>query len=378
MLSWFRMIAIILVVLLGVIALTLYMRYGGGKDFPDRSTPPLVDASRVEIVATLDEPPGNIAVSADGRVFITLHPEAKPETNHVVELVNGVGVPFPSAEAQKTLYVAPQGIRIDRQGRLWTIDHGDNGFSPARLVAIDIATRQVVHDHTFPRDVAPTLSYLQDLNISPDGRTVYIADVAFFRQTPGLVIHDVATKTDRRVLDGHKAVEPEGYRVRTRDGVMSRVFGLVVMMPGLDTMALSVDGSTLFIGPMSGGTLYKVATADLLDASLSAEQLAARVVPFADKVLSDGASIDDAGNLYLTDVEHAGVARLSPEGKLQTLVNDPRIRWADGVSFGPDGWMYLADSAIPWIALKSRADIKAAAPYYVFRFKPGGSAPAGQ
>ena len=67
MLSWIRMIAIILVVLPGVIALMLYMRYGGGKDFPDRSTPPLVDASRVEIVATLDEPPGNIAVSADER-----------------------------------------------------------------------------------------------------------------------------------------------------------------------------------------------------------------------------------------------------------------------------------------------------------------------
>jgi sugar lactone lactonase YvrE len=375
---WIRNIVIAAVVLLGGLALLLYARYGGGKDFPDRSTAPLIDAGGVEVVATLDEPPGNIAVSADGRVFITLHPEAKPEVNHVVELVNGKPVPFPSAEAQKTLYIAPQGIRIDRQGRLWTIDHGDNGFSPARLVAIDIATRQVVHDHTFSREVAPTLSYLQDLNISPDGATVYIADVAFFRQTPGLVIYDVATKTARRVLDGHPAVMPEGYWVHTRDGIMARVFGLVVLKPGVDTMALSIDGATLYIGPMSGGTLYKVATADLRDASLPADELASRVTKFADKVLSDGASIDEAGNVYLTDVEHSGVAQLSSDGKLQTLIKDPRIRWADGLSFGPDGWMYLADSAIPWIALKSRAEIKAAAPYYVFRFKPGGTEPAGQ
>jgi sugar lactone lactonase YvrE len=376
--GWVRNIFVVVLLLAGVLALTLYVRYGGGKDFPDRSTAPLIDAANVEVVATLDEPPGNIAVSADGRVFITLHPEAKPEVNRVVELVGGKPVPFPSVEAQKTLYIAPQGIRIDRQGRLWTIDHGDNGFSAARLVAIDIATRQVVHDHTFSRDVAPALSYLQDLNISPDGNTVYIADVAFFRQTPGLVIYDVATKTERRVLDEHPAVMPEGYWVKTRDRIMSRIFGLVVLKPGLDTMALSIDGATLFIGPMSGGTMYKVATADLLNASLSADELAKRVVPFADKVLSDGASIDEAGNLYLTDVEHSGVARLSADGKLETLVRDERIRWADGVSFGPDGWMYLADSAIPWIALKSRADIKAAAPYYVFRFKPGGTAPAGQ
>lgn len=67
---------------------------------------------------------------------------------------------FPSPESQSTLYVAPQGIRIDRRSWLWTIDHGDNGFSPARLVAVDIATRQVVHDYTFSRAIAPVLSYL--------------------------------------------------------------------------------------------------------------------------------------------------------------------------------------------------------------------------
>jgi sugar lactone lactonase YvrE len=375
---WLLRSFIAIVVVIACLALFLYTRYGGGKDFADRSTAPLLPASALEVVAALDDPPGNVAVSADGRVFITLHPEAKPEVNRVVEIVDGKAVPFPSAEAQQQLFVAPQGIRIDRQGRLWTIDHGDNGFSPARLIAIDIASRRVVHDHVFPRDVAPVLSYLQDLNVSPDGQTVYIADVAFFRQTPGLLIHDVASGSTRRVLDGHPAVLPEGYHVRTGDGIMSRIFGLVVLKPGLDTMALSVDGATLFIGPMTGGTLYRVSTADLLDTRLVADELARRVVPFAAKVLSDGASIDDAGNVYVTDVENSGVARISPDGRLQTVIKDPRVRWADGLSFGPDGWMYLADSAIPWIALKSRADVKAAAPYYVFRFKPGGSAPAGQ
>lgn len=369
-----------LALLLAVLALAgfLYLRYGGGRAFPDASTAPLLPSGSLDLVATLDEPPGNIAVSADGRVFITIHPESKPQTNHVVELIDGAAVPFPSAEAQAALYRAPQGIRIDRQGRLWTIDHGDNGIAPARLVAVDIATREVVHNHVFDRTIAPQLSYLQDLNVSPDGATVYIADVSFFRQDPGLIVYNVASETARRVLDNHPAVESQGYRVRVGEGYMERLGGLIAMKPGLDTMALSVDGATLFIGPMSGGDLYRVSTADLANASLSPEDLAARVTRFSSKPLSDGASIDAAGNLYITDVENNGVARVSPQGELATLIRDQRVRWADGLSFGPGGWIYLADSAIPWIALRSRAEIDAAGPYHVWRFRAGGDAPAGQ
>jgi hypothetical protein len=138
----------------------LFLRYGGGKPFPGRADAPLLGPADLELVATLAEPPGNVAVSADGRVFVTLHPEAKPERWHVVELVGGAARPYPDEASQAALYTAPQGIRIDRQGRLWTIDHGDNGIAPARLVGIDLASGQVVVDHTFERTVAPLLSYL--------------------------------------------------------------------------------------------------------------------------------------------------------------------------------------------------------------------------
>ena len=56
---------------------------------------------------------------------------------------------------------------------------------------------------------------------------------------------------------------------------------------------------------------------------------------------------------------------------LKTLISSPRIRWADGLSFGPDGWLYLADSAIPEQVLKSKDHIQSRGPYYIFRFQPG-------
>lgn len=59
--------------------------YGGsGVTFPRMAepTPPI----QAEIVAVLPEPPGNIAVSADGRIFFTYHAKGRPDIK-VLELV---------------------------------------------------------------------------------------------------------------------------------------------------------------------------------------------------------------------------------------------------------------------------------------------------
>ncbi|MEM9330063.1 MAG: hypothetical protein AAGA53_01980, partial [Pseudomonadota bacterium] len=82
-------------------------------------------------------------------------------------------------------------------------------------------------------------------------------------------------------------------------------------------------------------------------------------------------------NVYITDIEHQAVVKMAPDGTLTTIVKDDRIRWADGLSFGPDGWLYLADSAIPHIVLQNAEYHRSHAPYYIWRFKPGTSGAAG-
>jgi len=47
------------------------------------------------------------------------------------------------------------------------------------------------------------------------------------------------------------------------------------------------------------------------------------------------------------------------------------VRWADGLSYGPDAWLYFTDSAIPDLTLRSKGHIEDSAPYYIFRFRPG-------
>ena len=143
------------------------------------------------------------------------------------------------------------------------------------------------------------------------------------------------------------------------------------MKPGIDGIAVTPDGLWLAYGAMSHDTLYRVPTAALLNNSLSDGAVASRVEALGRKPLSDGLSADVDGGVWITDVEHGAVLRMAPDGTLETWVKDPRIRWADALSFGPDGWLYLADSAIPDQVMRSKSHIASQAPYFIFRFRPG-------
>ena len=74
------------IVLFIVIILVIRLRYGGGTaDFPNRTKSPVFSFSAVEKVADLDLPPGNIAVSEDGRIFFSFHPEVRLSREHRFE-----------------------------------------------------------------------------------------------------------------------------------------------------------------------------------------------------------------------------------------------------------------------------------------------------
>ena len=150
-------------------------------------------ASVLEKVADLDLPPGNIAVSEEGRIFFTFHPEAKPDVN-VVEWVDGKPVPYPEDLPEELAYQSVLSLRIDRQNRLWILDNANHGTGTPRIIAIDLSTDRVVHRHDFDSSIAGVGSHLNDFQVSPDGKMIYIADASIFRKNPALVIYDVERK----------------------------------------------------------------------------------------------------------------------------------------------------------------------------------------
>ncbi len=134
----------------------------------------------------------------------------------------------------------------------------------------------------------------------------------------------------------------------------------------------------MYYGAISGSGLYRVKLRDLLDRSLPPGQLANRVERVSDKPLSDGMSIDADGNVYITDIEHNSIFIAGPGRVPRTLIRSSEIRWPDALSFGPDGYLYLADSALGELILQSREHIEASGPYRIFRFKPGPAGHPGQ
>ncbi len=362
-------VLVALAVAVALVAIVLASRYGGGEPYPDLSSAPVLDEGALEVVVTSPEPIGNLAVSADGRVFYTIHPESRPTGAKLLEWVDGAPRAFPSDEAQ-SLFETPLGLAIDPQNRLWSIDHGNHGTGTPRLLAFDLSTGEVVHDHAFDSSVAQLGSFLQDLQVDSTGEHVFIADVSFWRKNPGLVVYDVDKKRARRVLQSDPSVVAQDWLIRNPTKDMKFFGGLVVLKPGVDGIAISRDDEWVWYGAMAHDTMYRIKVADLLDESLSEGALAARVQDVGRKPLNDGLSTDVEGSVLITDVEHNAVIRMTPDGELTTLVKDTRIRWPDALSFGPDGWLYVADSAIPDQMLQPKSHIEAEAPYHIFRFKP--------
>ena len=83
-------------------ALVLRIRYGGGEAYEDVSTTPILPESALQEFLRYPEPIGNVAVSPEGRVFFTVHPESRPQGNRLLEFVAGAAAPYPSGACSHT------------------------------------------------------------------------------------------------------------------------------------------------------------------------------------------------------------------------------------------------------------------------------------
>ncbi|MCK5784513.1 MAG: hypothetical protein KAH06_08695, partial [Desulfobacterales bacterium] len=320
-----------LVVVIFIAILLVRFLYGGGStDFPDRTTTPLFSFDVVEKVADLSDPPGNLAVSNDGRLFFSLHPEGRPDIR-VAEFVDGKVVPYPSKEFQgpgksDVYFDTVLSVRIDSQNHLWTLDLANHGLGQPRLLAFDLETDRIIHHFDFPKSIAGLGSHLNDFQIDPAGENIYIAEASIFRKTPAILVYNIKSRYCRRVLEKDASVMPEKY-IPVVQGREMNIFGLFAIRPGVDSIVLDKFGEWLYFAPVTNNFMYRIHTKYLNDDSLSSIQLSSHVEEFALKTMSDGLTMDVADNIYITNPEHSAIVRLTSNGKLETLLKNSHIRW---------------------------------------------------
>ncbi len=337
-------------------------------------------ATLTEVYQNNDFQMTGISLSKTGRLFLNFPRWSDRYLNAVVEVLpDGSTKPFPDAEwnqwdlkpeAASTHFVCVQSVVVDSSDSLWVLDAaapllGPSVMNGPKMVQIDLKSNKVTRVISFPRDVATAATYLNDVRFDLGRNTAYITDSG----QGGLIIVNLSSGTAHRVLDGHPSVLPE-------PGVQVVVNGKALLQFGKppqfrsDSLALTPDGQYVYYKAITANTLYRIKTDVLRDTQATQEQVAAAVEKAATVFPTDGFWMDSQSNLYLSDVTHNAVSRLTPNGKIERVVSDPRLQWPDTFSQGPDDSVYITASHINDGPNFNNGKSVRKLPYQVFKFRP--------
>lgn len=365
-----------LIGLLAVFVLALVLirqEYVESENFPNRTGMPLLASTEMELVANLPRPPGNIAVADSGEVFFTFHPEASPSIN-VAKLVDGSAQAFPSMAwqpggSEPHAFNEVLSVRIDKMKQLWVLDNGKHALDKVRLLAFDIETGEMTKRFTFSREEFALGAHANDFQISNDGHFIIISDASILGRSPAIIVYDIENESARRVLELDASVIAGEFEPVVQGRRMT-LLGLFTVNPGVDGLVLDAENEYLYYASISADQLYRIPYDVLIDRDQTAAQLSAAVETVAKKTMTDGMAMDTQGNIYLSDLEHSAIVRMLPSGELQTLLKSASIRWPDGFSWGPEGYLYFTCSSLHQVIGRKEGDIKKNAPYQIYRFIP--------
>jgi sugar lactone lactonase YvrE len=344
------------------------------------------EPSTYDIVARLNQGPGNVTVAGTGRVIMSQHQFYEP-AHSVVEL-KGVDtlVPFPNAElndrtGRSDLKLdSVLGIRAAPDGIVWMLDNGLRSGVTPKLVGWDTQADRLHRVIYLPPPAAPKDQFVNDFAVDLVHRRIFISDPAGGADA-ALIVVDLDTGAARRVLQGHAGVVPEnvdlvidGRPVQVKDAQGN----LVRPRIGANPITEDLRNEWVYFGPMHGHGLYRVRAADLADDKLAAETLARRVERYADKPISDGISIDRDGNLYLGELAENAIGIITPDRKYRRLSRCPNLSWVDSFSFGPEGKLYAVVNRLHRSAVLNGGENLSKPPYFLMRINALASGMAGR
>jgi sugar lactone lactonase YvrE len=321
-------------------------------------------SAKVEVVHRFrKQMPVGVAVTLEGRMFVSYPRWEDPVQFTLATLRNGREVPFPRGGAFQTGHkndptnnlVSLQGLVVDGRDRLWVLDTGTVNMKPVqpfvpKLICFNTRTGATEWELKFDKSVVPPGSYINDLRVDlargAQG-TVYITDSG---KQPGIIVVDIEGKRAWRRLTNHESVKPEKAFVGIVEG--RALFKNPPKQPpthlsiGSDGIAISPDGERLYYTPLASRHLYSVSCSALADPNGTEEQVRTTVRDHGGKGVADGLGEDRSGRIYTTNWEHNAILRRRPDGTFETVAHDARLLWPDTVDLAPNGYLYIISNQL--------------------------------
>ena len=287
-------------------------------------------------VVTSDIVFNGVTTTARGDIFLS-YPRQDPSRGiEVGRLVGGRPTPFPDAAWNAWapgrdghgVFVWANALRIGPDGMLWVVDAGAPGPGKmqvpggAKVVRLDPVSGEV--KAIFPLDGAVRpMSYVDDIRFN--GAHAYLTDAG----TPGgLIVLDLRSGQVRRVLDH----DPSTTRQTAQTGEGRPLTDAKGEPVGFnaDQLEVSPDGRWFYYQPATG-PFYRIETRYIDDPAVGDAILRSHVQLWARTGATGGTAMDANGVTYASDADRDAILEITPEGRISTLVRDPRLVWVDAM-----------------------------------------------
>jgi sugar lactone lactonase YvrE len=301
---------------------------------------------QLDTVVAANRQMNGVAVAPDGRVFVGMPRWVQLDSFSVGIVKDGSVQPYPggswnmwkAGRPPAEHFIAVNAVRIepDDPRSLWVVDAAAGVKGGPKLVQIDLATNKIARVYSMDTNVAPEMSYLNDVRIARGH--------AFLTESGlgALIVVDLKTGQARRllanstktkavpgrtpVIDGRKVVRPDGS----------------IPVVNADGIEISPDHAWLYFCNPYGGFLWQVSVDDLLNEKLDESALDKRVKNDGPLIPVGGILMLPSGNLLLSDVEKHAIELRTQDGKLTMLRQSKLLDWPDAMSLGADGKVYVA------------------------------------
>ena len=336
--------------------------------------PVVAQTDQLEIVAEFpaEHPPGNIAITPEGRIFMSQHQFYGAPLRVVEVLDDGSVTPLPdqawSSQPDQTGVGLNTvlGLRSDQDGILWMLDRSAGEGQPGKIVGWDTENEELYQVIYLPQPIISSSPFLNDLAVDLDHNAIYITDTAGGEDS-ALIVVDLTTGFSRRVLEGDISTRPEDIPIIINERLINLAGNPAKI--GANPITIDPDNEWVYYAPMSGRSLYRIATEDLLDQSLSPEALSNRVERYGDKPICDGITVDGAGNVYITSITENAIGVVDQTGKYEILYQDDKLlSWTDGMAFSSDNYIYATVTQLQNSPPLNNGENDFQPPFYIVKF----------